>query len=82
MKRFIVEMAVPVYVTIKVDAETEEEAEDAAYDFLELQNFAGNHSNGDKLVGTTHDNVSLYAPDDLEPLNFGCFRVTVNEEKE
>jgi hypothetical protein len=64
MKTWKVYGTVPISVTVTVEAETAEEAIEAAYDeFDGLTQYAGNGGFG-KLVGTSSPNVSLEALDD------------------
>lgn len=61
MKKWKVYGTARVGVTVTVEAETAEEAIDAAYDeFNGLTGYAGNGGTG-KLVGTSSSNVSLDA---------------------
>lgn len=64
MKDYIVNMTMPVYLTIRVEAETPEEAIDEAYELAYIENYVGNGGT-DKIVGTRSPNVSLEAGDEV-----------------
>jgi hypothetical protein len=56
--KYVVRCAIPVFLSITVEAEHEEAAIDVAMDSAYLGGFVGNGGT-DKLVGTTEENVSL-----------------------
>ena len=78
MKKFEVTCAVPVYLTIKVEAETEEDAIDEAGQYMYLTNYAGN-GGMDKLCGTSETNVSIEAGEEMLEGKI-TFSIDVTEE--
>jgi hypothetical protein len=63
MKKFVVTCVLPVYLNIKVEAETEDDAIDEAGQYMYLTNYAGN-GGSDKLCGTSESNVSVEGGDE------------------
>lgn len=81
MAKYRVIHVIPINVYVEIDAESEQDALEKSYDYIELSNFSGNDAISGKKIGTTHSNVKLqiwdvsmedidddYAPD-VELLN-------------
>lgn len=74
MAKWEVNCAIPVFLTITVDADSEEQAIDAAMEAASLGSYVGN-GGIDKLIGTSKSNVSL-EPGDIV-LEDPPFKITV-----
>lgn len=61
MKKFEVTAALPVFITVTVEAEDEDDAIDAAWESFSLRSYCGNGGIGNKLVGVDAPNVSIEA---------------------
>lgn len=81
MKKYKVEMVWPVYVTITVEAETEEEALEAAQDEAYMDSYCGNGGLGDKIVGVNDSHISIY-PGEMELEGTFEFETSVEEVDE
>lgn len=60
MKDYLVNLTIPVYLTIRVEADDAEDAYEKAYDLAYLDSYVGN-GGMDKIVGTNETNVSIEA---------------------
>lgn len=80
MAKYTVHCFMPISLEIDVDAEHETEAEDRAYEFINLSGMVGNRGRGDKLIGTPHHNVRLRPVDDCELLESKGFKITVEKK--
>jgi hypothetical protein len=80
MKTYRVSGAIPVYIDVMVEADSEDEAEELAAGHLHLSNYVGNDGNGEKLIGTREKCVELTAVDDVEFLEDNGFSITVEEQ--
>lgn len=77
MKKFRVTAAIPVFVSIEVEAENEEDAIEAAHEEgFSLTSFVGN-GGSDKLVGVRGSNRSVEPGEEI--LDFGGFDVEATE---
>jgi len=76
MKKYRVTIPFPVFVSVEVDAENPEEAEDAAFKDAYISSYAGNGGT-DKLIGVDVDNVSIEAGE--SHIDSGGFSVNVEE---
>jgi hypothetical protein len=74
MPRFLVRVPYCVWVSIEVDADDAEQAQEAAWDHVGLRGFCGNGGTN-KLVGVSGENVSVEACE--EPLDFEGLSVEV-----
>jgi len=63
MPKYEVRCVMPVFMTIEVEAEDEDDAIEVAWDYMSLSSFAGNGATHGKLIGTTSSNVTLEAGD-------------------
>lgn len=64
MPKYKVTAAMPVYVSVTVEAENETDAEDIAMQEMSLTSFAGN-GGSDKLVGVYETHVSIEPGEDI-----------------
>lgn len=77
MKKFRVTAAIPVFVSIEVEAENEEDAIEAAHEGgFYLTSFIGN-GGSDKLVGVCGNNMSVEPGEEV--LDSGGFNVEATE---
>lgn len=63
MKKYLVSIPYCVWVSVEVEADSKEDAIDAAYEDGHVGGYAGNGGTG-KLIGVTGENVSISTPDD------------------
>lgn len=76
MPTYKVDCAMPVFLSITVEADDEADAIDKAYEHMSLTGFCGNGGT-DKLIGTYEPNVSLEPGD--SPLEGNGWQITAEE---
>ena len=75
MKKYEVNCVMPVFMTITVEADNEEDAIDKAFEHVDLKDYAGNGAMFGKLIGTEERNVTLEAG--IEPIDDEFYKIEV-----
>lgn len=76
MRKYKITIPFPVFVSIEVEAEDEETAEEAAFAEAYIDSYAGN-GGSDKLIGVSGSNVSIEAGE--TPIEEKPFSIEIEE---
>lgn len=68
MPKFKVPFKVQVTVYVDVDADNKEDAIEKAGEEVYLEGYVGNGGKGDKIVGVSDENMTVYPSEDFEPM--------------
>jgi hypothetical protein len=80
MPEYTVSFAVPVFISVDLVADDEEEAKEEALTIGQLQHFVGNGGLGDKLIGTSDPDVRIENAGEV--LEKGSFEIEVRPKGE
>jgi hypothetical protein len=68
MPKFKVPFKVEVTVYVEVDANDVDDAIEKASEEVYLEGYVGNGGKGDKIVGVSDENMTVYPSEDFEPM--------------
>lgn len=68
MPKFKVPFKVEVTVYVNVDADNVDDAIEKASEEVYLEGYVGNGGKGDKIIGVSGENMTVYPSEDFEPI--------------